>query len=177
MEGLEILVCQNEHVVALEIERRVEQIGHTVTAIATNGEDVLDFAERAQPDLSILGIMLNGELNGFETASILASQFNIPSVYLINCYDLKVLQGAGLGVGVGYILRPFRNYQLDMCIQNGVRSHHQHLEVVSNLNRPRIELDGSTASIARLQRAAEYTKKNNASSLSGSSVRNFANVL
>jgi len=71
MEALEILLGQRETFNARELEARLEDLGYLVTAIVSSGLEALELAERLQPDLALIDMSIEGELNAVETASML----------------------------------------------------------------------------------------------------------
>lgn len=92
MNSLNVLICQNKLTDAYETERRLENMGYSVIAITSNGDDALDLAARLKPDLALIDVDISGELNGIQTAHILVSKLEIPSVYLISTFSAHALE-------------------------------------------------------------------------------------
>ncbi len=77
-----ILVVEAEAVIAHDLARLIRQMGHTVDS-AHSGEDALRTAEAGHPDLVIMDIGLQGQLNAIETATVLKEKFAVPVIYVI----------------------------------------------------------------------------------------------
>jgi len=61
-------------------------------------------AEDKRPDLVLMDIVLQGEMDGIETASQIRSLFNIPVVYLTAYSDEKILERARITERMGISL-------------------------------------------------------------------------
>ena len=56
------------------------EAGHEVVGAVTTGEDALEVAERARPDLAVMDIRLAGTLDGIDTAAEFLRRFGIRCV-------------------------------------------------------------------------------------------------
>jgi len=70
-----------------------------------------------------MDIMLKGEMDGIEAAKKIHSCFNIPVVYLTAYSDQKVLERAKITEPYGYILKPFRERELQINIEIALYRH------------------------------------------------------
>ena len=64
-----ILIVEDEMIVASEAERILTELGYDSAGIVTSGEGVLQMMEEARPDLVLVYIRLQRELDGVETAA------------------------------------------------------------------------------------------------------------
>ena len=87
----------------------LEPCGYEVLA-ASNGKDALKLAERAQPDLIMLDIVMPGH-NGFSVCRTLKTEEatrGIPVIFLTSRQETEsVVQGFRVGA-VDYIIKPFQ---------------------------------------------------------------------
>src|ERR1041384_5536840 len=72
-----ILVVEDEAVVAADLQQRLTALGYEVTGTAASGREALRLAEAQPPDLALMDIKLEGELDGIQAASRLAEQFQV----------------------------------------------------------------------------------------------------
>ncbi len=117
MGKMNILVVEDERIVAEDIKMRLQNLGYAVPGIVFSGEEAVKKAEKAQPDLVLMDIVLEGEMNGIEAAAIISSRFNIPIVYLTAYADNKTLEQAKVTEPLGYILKPFEDRELRTTIE------------------------------------------------------------
>ena len=68
----EILIVEDERIVAEDIKERLKNLGYT-SSVAPSGERALQEAGKASPDLVLMDIVLGGTIDGIEAAQILHS--------------------------------------------------------------------------------------------------------
>lgn len=112
MANEKILVVEDERIIAIDLQRRLEKFGYTVTAIASTGRQALECVDDQLPDIILMDIMLTGDLDGIETAEILKERFEIPVIFLTAYSDEKTLERAKHVEPIGYILKPFKEKEL-----------------------------------------------------------------
>jgi diguanylate cyclase (GGDEF)-like protein/PAS domain S-box-containing protein len=119
----QILVVEDENIVAKDIEHRLKALGYHVPALASSGEEALKRAQETSPDLVLMDIRLKGAMDGVQTAEELRRRFNIPVVYLTAYADANTLQRAKVTEPFGYILKPFEERELYTCIEVALYKH------------------------------------------------------
>jgi signal transduction histidine kinase len=112
-----IVVVEDEQIIALDLADRITQMGHRVTAIVTSGEQAIESARRLRPDLVIMDIKLEGEMDGIEAARILRQTLDIPTIYLTAFADERTLERAKQTDPYGYIIKPFNERELRVVIE------------------------------------------------------------
>ena len=123
MAKTQILVVEDEHIVAKDIQYRLQGLGYHIPAVASSGEEALQKAEETRPDLVLMDIRLKGPMNGVEAAEELRRRFNIPVVYLTAYADDHTLHRAKVTEPFGYILKPFEERELYTCIEVALYKH------------------------------------------------------
>ena len=111
-----ILIAEDEGIVAIHLQSKLISLGYRATTVSS-GEEVLQSIRTRQPDLILMDIMLNGQIDGIETAAKVHQQFPIPVVYLTAYADNDTLQRAKVTNPFGYILKPFEEGVLRSTIE------------------------------------------------------------
>jgi PAS domain S-box-containing protein len=117
MEEINIIVVEDEIIVAEDIKRSLQNMGYTVSAIVSSGEDAIIKAGELMPDMILMDIVLRGEMNGIEAAGRIRSDLKIPVIYLTAYTDEKILEQAKLTEPFGYIIKPFEDKELHSVIE------------------------------------------------------------
>ena len=117
MKKTKILVVEDESIVARDIRNMLLGIGYEVTAVTSDAEDAVKQAEKEQPHLVLMDIMLKGDISGVEAADQIYSRLNIPVVYLTAYADETTLQRAKETEPFGYLLKPFEERELKSTIE------------------------------------------------------------
>ncbi len=123
MASAQILVVEDEHIVARSIERELDAFGYNVTAIASSGEEALEKVAETQPDLVLMDISLQGDMDGIQTTERMHEQFDIPVVYLTAYSDERTLERAQKTKPFGYLLKPYEERELLTTIETALQRH------------------------------------------------------
>jgi CheY-like chemotaxis protein len=79
----EILIVEDERLIAETLKEIVEEHGHTVVGIKASAEETIDLFHAASPDLLIIDIRLKGAIDGIQTALILHQTIKkVPIIFL-----------------------------------------------------------------------------------------------
>ena len=147
MTNAKILVAQDAHPGAADLRERLESLRYTVCATVSSGREALEKAEEMRPDLALIDLGLEGDVNGIEAAEQIGSRFDIPVIYLTDDADEDLLQRARTTHPFGYVLQPFEERQLDLNIQTALSLHERdkrHRETDIRLERTILKLQNQT---------------------------------
>ena len=120
MAHRDILVVEDERVVALDISQTLTDLGFSVLGVAGTGEEALVAAENGKPDLVIMDIRLGGELDGIQVAGQLHDRWGIPVIYLTAHSDADVVQRAKMTEPLGFIVKPFDERALYTSVETAL---------------------------------------------------------
>ena len=118
-----ILVVEDESIVALDIQHRLQSLGFTTTPAAATGEEAISKAEELRPDLVLMDIKLRGEMSGIQAAEIIRARFDVPVIFVTAYADESTLQRAKVSEPFGYILKPFEERELAISIEMALYKH------------------------------------------------------
>jgi CheY-like chemotaxis protein len=135
MSSTKILVVEDEWLVAQGIKESLEDLGYEVVGMAASGGETLRLAAEQQPDLVLMDILLQGDMDGIEVAEHLRHRFEVPVVFLTAYADPQTLARAKVVAPFGYILKPFEVRELHSAIEIALYKTHaekrlQHLNLV-----------------------------------------------
>jgi response regulator NasT len=106
-----LLVADDEHLVASGIASSLREMGYTVAGPVANGEEAIELAESAKPDMALLDIRMPKK-DGLAAAEVIFNRLDIPVVIFSAFSDAEYVE-AGNRVGVfGYLLKPVTQDQL-----------------------------------------------------------------
>lgn len=124
MGDFNILVVEDERITAKDIKKSLEKVGYNVPAMVTTGEDAVKFCEENKPDLVLMDIKLEGEVDGIEAAETIISKFSVPIIYLTSYSDKGTVERAKtthpsafiLKEPFGFLHKPFEENELYAAI-------------------------------------------------------------
>ncbi len=124
-----ILVVEDEVIVAEDIRRSLQNLGYNVPAVVSSGKDAIKKVEESRPDLVLMDIMLHGDMDGIEASGQIRSRFNVPVVYLTAYSDERILERAKISEPFGYIIKPFKERELQINIEIALYKHRVETEL------------------------------------------------
>ncbi|MEZ5357779.1 MAG: response regulator [Candidatus Zixiibacteriota bacterium] len=118
-----VLIVEDELIVARNLQERLQRLGYEVSDVASTGEDAVDRAGRQKPDIVLMDIKLQGDIDGIEAAERINAEYNIPVVYLTAYADDSTLVRAKNTNPYGYLLKPIESRELRSTIEMTLMKH------------------------------------------------------
>ncbi|MGB3405438.1 MAG: ATP-binding protein [Microcoleaceae cyanobacterium] len=129
MSNLKILIVEDEAIIAEHIAILLRNMGYCVVGIVASGEDAIATVVQTNPDLVLMDIMLQGEMDGVEAADKISQFCEIPIVYLTANADDRTLKRASNTLPFGYIIKPFKAKELQVTIEIAISRHQAEVEM------------------------------------------------
>src|SRR5947199_10085777 len=122
---MRVLVAEDETIIRLDLRDLLERAGFEVCAEAKDGEEAVDLARSARPDVAIMDVKMP-KLDGIEAARRILDERPIPIV-MLTAYGQDELVSRAVEAGVfGYLVKPFREQDLLPAIRTA-RARHEEL--------------------------------------------------
>ena len=115
--GTRIMIVEDEAVVALHLRQELTKLGYAVVGTATTGGRALELIEEVFPDVVLMDIHIQGEIDGIETASRIPRYLHIPVIFLTAYSEDVTLKRAGETHPYGYLIKPFLDRELHATIK------------------------------------------------------------
>jgi two-component system, response regulator PdtaR len=139
-----ILVVEDVANVATVLKARLESYGYEICAVANTGQKAITGTMQHKPDIILMDIILEGDMNGIEAATEILKTIDVPIIYLSCLNDQEVMDRAIETNPYGYILKPYDNAELRFSIENALRKHRRDQERaarIADLESSRRHLD------------------------------------
>ncbi|MEG4036582.1 response regulator [Microcoleus sp. S36b_A4] len=133
MNPIQILVVEDEVIVAQDIAGRLKKLGYSVTATVSSGEEAIQKAIENPPDLVLMDIVLKGDMDGVTAADKIRTNRNVPTIFLTAYADDQTLQRAKLTDPFGYIIKPFQQNDLRVAIEIALHRHEMETKMRESL--------------------------------------------
>ncbi len=126
---ISILIVEDEIITARDIESKLQKIGYEVCDIASSGQEAIEKAGEHMPDLVLMDITIEGDMDGVKTAETIYSLYQIPFIYVTAHTDLNTLHRAKLTEPQGYIVKPFSPRDLIITIGMALYKHKMEMKL------------------------------------------------
>ena len=123
MSSAQILVVDDEQIVAKSLQVQLERLGYSVPVIASSGEEAIQKATDGQPDLILMDIILRGAMDGIEAAKQIRATRNVPVIFATAYADDETFQRAITARPSGYLCKPFGKEELQRAIEIALSGH------------------------------------------------------
>ncbi len=118
-----ILIVEDEVIIARDVENKLKGLGYDTLPIISSGEEAIAMAGECSPDLILMDIVLNGDMDGIEATDCISKRFDIPVVYLTAYADDKTLERAKVTDPFGYMIKPFSEKELHSAVEMAIYKH------------------------------------------------------
>jgi two-component system, cell cycle sensor histidine kinase and response regulator CckA len=115
-----ILIVEDERLIALDLQRRLTRLGYTVVGIMASGPQAITAAYQLQPDVVLMDIRLQGEMDGIEAALRIQADRPVPIIYLTAYVDEATMQRAQATFPWGFLRKPFHVTDLQTLLARNV---------------------------------------------------------
>ena len=78
MNRINILIVEDEMVIALNLKMQLENMLYNVLGITNSGENAIKKLDDVKPDLILMDHTLKGDLDGIQTTEIISQRYKIP---------------------------------------------------------------------------------------------------
>ena len=120
-----ILIVEDELLIAKNTANKLKKIGYNVLKIVPSGQAALQFVQQQKPDLILMDVVIKGEIDGIETATRIKSTLDIPIVFVTADANDKTLDRASKTGCYGYLIKPFRDKELQATIKIALNKHQE----------------------------------------------------
>lgn len=88
----DVLIIEDEPIIAMDIEMIVRDMGHDVTGIAVTRDEAVEMAMQRRPGLVLADIQLADDSSGIDAVKDILAQFSVPVIF-ITAFPERLLTG------------------------------------------------------------------------------------
>ncbi len=118
-----ILIVEDERIVALDIQGRLQEMNYDVAGMASSGEDAMSAVGALHPNLVLMDVNLGGGIDGIETALRIKDRYHVPVVYLTASFDNETLRRIRATEPFAYVMKPFEQAELHAALEIALLRH------------------------------------------------------
>lgn len=118
-----IFITEDEFIVSQNLEFKLNNLGYDVIGTSPTGEMAIHAIRKEQPDLVLMDIMLAGDLDGIQTASVIRKEFDLPIIFLTAYSSEEIYKRAAITEPYAYIIKPFEERELEINIAIALYKH------------------------------------------------------
>lgn len=112
-----ILIVEDEAIIALSVKKMIEKMGYESISIVDSGDKAIQFVKLHQPDLILMDLKINGQMDGIETMEEIRKISIVPVIYTTGNSDPKARQRAKLTLVSLFLTKPVDSVLLEEAIR------------------------------------------------------------
>ncbi|MBN3582791.1 LytTR family transcriptional regulator DNA-binding domain-containing protein [Algoriphagus aestuarii] len=117
MSKVNILIVEDELIIAEDLKDILEELGYHVSGIAISAREALQILEEKPIDIALLDIKIKGGKDGIELGNEIRENHRIPFVFLTSHVDTDTLTRAKETYPYGYLVKPFNEREIHATIE------------------------------------------------------------
>lgn len=104
--ALNIIIAEDERIIALSLSAMLKRMGHSVLDLCPSAERCLEAVPKHNPDLVLMDIRMEGEMDGIEAAGILKEKYQTPVIFTTAFDDKDTRRRAADVKPLGFLVKP-----------------------------------------------------------------------
>jgi putative two-component system response regulator len=149
MDTKRIMIVEDERLNALYLSKFLTSLGYSVLEIVPSGEMAISLAIREKPDIILMDIMLEGEIDGIDAAMAIHKEGNTPIIFISAYSDDKLVERAQKVSPYGYIMKPFEKRNLSTVLSLSLHRSSLEKKLNDTINQLKTILSGALHAIAK----------------------------
>jgi AmiR/NasT family two-component response regulator len=143
MRRKKIFIVEDARVVALELQKMLEEMGYLVSGIAGSGEQAVSTIVAAAPELILMDVKLSGKMSGIEASMEIRKQINVPVIYTTAYSDRNIVDEIQKSFPYGFVIKPYRQNDLLVAIETAFTRFEYEKKLMESERKYKSLFDGS----------------------------------
>lgn len=103
-----VIIVEDEPIIAADLEAQLKAANIRVLASIEDGESIMEVLKQETPDVILMDVNLEGDLDGIDTANLVNSNHSIPIIFLTSNTDSRTFNRAKMAFPHAFLSKPFR---------------------------------------------------------------------
>lgn len=138
-QAYRIVIADDEALICMDLKEMLEEAGHEVVGIGSDGVEALELTKKLSPDLVILDVKMP-RLDGIQAAKMIAHDSLAPVVLLTAFGDEDMVERAKKSFVFGYVMKPVDEKVLFPTIEIAVGQFQHKKEMIVHVHEVEQEL-------------------------------------
>jgi signal transduction histidine kinase len=153
--GARIMIVEDERILALDLAETLDELGYTVAGMASRADEAIELARRLDPQLILMDVRLDGDVDGITAAETIRDEHDVPVVFLTAHADDETLHRATHSDASAYLVKPFKAPDLRCVIEIALHKHATDMRLRENERWLEQTLQQRTAALEAANRELE----------------------
>ena len=128
MRKAKVMIVEDEIITGAALRKDLQNLGYEVCSLASSGEKAIQIAENERPDVVLMDVRIQGEIDGIETAKDIRSRFGARSIFMTGYPDEKIKEKAGITEPYEYLVKPVESIDIKEAIESVFQKRKEDLD-------------------------------------------------
>jgi len=116
MKTIQVLIVEDEIIVAMQLKRRLTASGHSVHELLTSGEEAIQAVRDNPPDVVIMDRRLGGAMDGMQAAQQIRAFSQVPIIFVTGYNDASIKEQIEKLHPSVHIVKPVDSHEIQAAI-------------------------------------------------------------
>lgn len=117
------MIVEDDRFISAIFTMFLREMGHELIGRCQNGQDALQLCAEARPDVVLMDIHIEGQLDGIQTAEQLIRHYDVPVIFVTSDTDSDIIKRAIVSNSYGYLIKPINRKELAISIDLAFYKH------------------------------------------------------
>jgi PAS domain S-box-containing protein len=150
MPDINILLVEDEQIVAKYVEKQLTSAGYGILASVTKGEEAIEKVKSLNPDVVLMDIKLIDGMDGVEAADFIRKNYQTPVIFLTSLTDDESFQRAKTAEPFGYLVKPIDIKEFNRVVDMALYKNKIYKELINTKQRFQISLEAAKTRVWEL---------------------------
>ena len=118
-----ILIVEDDKMLCAIFEMFIMQLNFELIGISQTGNEAIDICKVNKPDVILMDIHLEGDINGIETAKKIHKLYDIPVIFVTSDIEESTIKSAIYKNTYGFLMKPVYKSTLGVTVEFALAKH------------------------------------------------------
>jgi len=123
-----VLVVEDDRFISTIFKMFLTELGHEIVGRCETGSNAIELCHQLKPDVVLMDIHLQGDMDGIQTAEKLKTELDLPVIYISGDTSNTIIERAIVSNSYGYLVKPVNKKELGISIDLAYYKHKVDLE-------------------------------------------------
>lgn len=123
-----VFIVEDDRFITAIFTMFLRDLGHEFVGRTSSGKEAIEKCMELKPDVVLMDIHLEGDLDGIQTAEMLKRELEVPIIYISSDTSSQVIERAIVSNSYGYLVKPVNKKELGISIDLAYYKHKVDLE-------------------------------------------------
>jgi DNA-binding LytR/AlgR family response regulator len=114
MVKTKVLIVEDEALIADNLAAIIGDLNYHVTDVCSSADEALKSIKSNPPEICLLDVNLDGEIDGIDLASMIKTRINVPHIFITSFSDANTISRARETSPSAYIIKPYTEKEVEV---------------------------------------------------------------